>query len=290
MRKLPGSHFPRPVTTKQGQGSRSACIDEESRMACFFRHLIDEEAKIGNCRPSSPGGPVVFLGALGVYSQSGEQKAKMQRAAQLKSHLASLLAPRQPSERARLSTGIPPVDDLSGGIPRAAFTEIAGQPSSGRTALLFSVVREATARGEFCALIDAQDSFDPESAAAAGLQLRQLLWIRCGGNAEHALKAADLILSGGFGIVAIDFGDLPDVVLRRVPFSVWHRLRLGAEQSGIAFIIAVRQLQAGSCSTLQLELRQLHQTWSDKLFRGVVVEAGTKRRRQVQKVQFEAFR
>jgi recombination protein RecA len=234
---------------------------------------------------------VVLLGVVGVYSQSGEQKAKMQRAAQLKSHFASLLAPRQPSERARLPTGIPPIDGLSGGIPKAAFTEIIGQPSSGCTTLLFSIVREAMTRGEFCALIDVQDSFDPESAVEAGLQLPQLLWIRCGGSAEHALKAADLlILSGGFGIVAVDVGDLPETTLRRIPFSVWHRLKLGAEQSGITFITTARQIQAGSCSKLQLELRQHRQRWSDKLFRGLIVEATTKGPQQLQNVQFEALR
>ena len=36
----------------------------------------------------------------------------------------------------------------------------------------------ATSRGELAALVDALDAFDVESAAAAGIALDQLLWIR----------------------------------------------------------------------------------------------------------------
>ena len=36
----------------------------------------------------------------------------------------------------------------------------------------------ATARGELVALVDALDMFDVESAAAAGVDLDRLLWIR----------------------------------------------------------------------------------------------------------------
>jgi hypothetical protein len=39
---------------------------------------------------------------------------------------------------------------------------------------------EATRRQELFALVDATDSFDPHSAAAAGVDLERLLWIRCG--------------------------------------------------------------------------------------------------------------
>lgn len=216
----------------------------------------------------------------------------MTRAAELKSQFASLLVPKdEPKERGRFSTGVGSIDDLSGGVPRAAFTEIAGSASSGRTALLLSIVRGAMADGEFCALVDTQNSFDPESAASVGLHMSQLLWIRCGGSAEYALKAADLLLSsGGFAIVAVDLGDLPEAVLRKIPFSVWHRLKLQAEQRGAALVTTGPRIHAGSCSQLQLELQQHELTWSDKLFRGVVVVAGTRRRNQLRKAQFELLR
>ena len=78
-----------------------------------------------------------------------------------------------------VSTGVPAIDALTGGLPRGALTEIVGPASSGRTSLLLSLLAQATARQEACALVDASDAFDPESAVAAGIDLKRLLWVRC---------------------------------------------------------------------------------------------------------------
>src|SRR5271157_3290528 len=90
-----------------------------------------------------------------------------------------------------VSSGVPAVDRVTGGLPRGCLTEIFGAASSGRTSLLVSILAEATARQEVCALVDAEDAFDPASAAATGVRLDRLLWVRCGHRAEYALKAAD---------------------------------------------------------------------------------------------------
>src|SRR5207244_401748 len=78
-----------------------------------------------------------------------------------------------------VSTGIAPLDTLTGGLPRGAITEIFGPPSSGRTSAMVSILAEATAGDEVCAIVDGHDAFDPKSAAAAGLELKRLLWVRC---------------------------------------------------------------------------------------------------------------
>jgi recombination protein RecA len=83
---------------------------------------------------------------------------------------------------ATVSSGIAQIDALTGGLPRGALTEIFGPASSGRTSMILAALAEASRRQEVCALVDAGDSLHPESAAAAGLDLRRLLWIRCGGN------------------------------------------------------------------------------------------------------------
>jgi recombination protein RecA len=88
----------------------------------------------------------------------------------------------------------------------------------------------------FCALIDATDSFDPKSARAAGVDLRRLLWIRCGGQGmkamEQVFKSADLLLqgSGGFGLLALDIGAVSETFVRRVPLSTWFRFRAVVEK------------------------------------------------------------
>src|SRR5690349_10482374 len=78
-----------------------------------------------------------------------------------------------------VDTGIGPLDELSGGIPRGALTEICGPASSGRTSVLLAVMARTTQANEVCALVDASDSFDPYSAEAARVDLKRVLWVRC---------------------------------------------------------------------------------------------------------------
>src|SRR5579864_809058 len=111
---------------------------------------------------------------------------------------------------------LPKIGSIFGGIPRGAITEIAGPSSSGRSSLMNTLLAEATAENEFCALIDIEDAFDPLSADAAGVRLSQLLWVRCAGNVEHGLKAADMLTqAGGFGLIAMDLADTPPRISRR---------------------------------------------------------------------------
>src|SRR5712664_1829180 len=79
-----------------------------------------------------------------------------------------------------VSSGIPQLDSLTGGIARGCLTEICGTASSGRTSVLLLALARATQRGEVCALVDASDAFNPRSAAAAGMEMSRLLWVRCG--------------------------------------------------------------------------------------------------------------
>src|SRR5689334_9703760 len=79
-------------------------------------------------------------------------------------------------------------------FPRGRISEIVGTRSSGRTSVLHALLAASTGRGEYAALVDSQDAFDACSAAACshagGVELSKLVWVRCGGNAEHALRAA----------------------------------------------------------------------------------------------------
>ena len=79
------------------------------------------------------------------------------------------------------STGLADLDALiGGGLPRGGISEITGEASSGGTSVILSLLAEATARGEVAAYIDVSDCLDPLSAAAAGVELERLLWVRCG--------------------------------------------------------------------------------------------------------------
>lgn len=168
-----------------------------------------------------------------------------------------------------IPTGISSLD-----IPRGTLTEIHGPASSGRTAILHAALARATRLPEFCALIDAANSFDPRSAAEAGVQLSCLLWVRCGGSAEHALKAADLIVqAGGFGIVALDLAGIPAQDARRISLASWFRLRNAVEKTPAALVAIAENLNAHSCSTLQIRTQPAGYRMQGNLLGSLGVEA-----------------
>jgi hypothetical protein len=179
------------------------------------------------------------------------------------------------------SSGIAQIDVLTGGLPRGCLAEICGPDSSGRTSLLLSALAAATRREEICTLIDVSDAFDPHSAAAAGVHLERLLWIRCGQTpqistlrkrrnaqsredwerqrmedpVEQALRAADLLLqSSGFGMVTIDLAGVPLKMARRIPLTTWFRFRRAVENTSTILLVISEQPCARSCTSLSLQL------------------------------------
>ena len=248
---------------------------------------------------------------------------------------ASLLEVRPAA--ATVPTGIAELDALTSGIPRGALTEIYGPASSGRTSVQLALLGEMTRRQEVCALVDVSDSFDPHSAAAAGVDLERVLWIRCGvesnsprrhgdtegsphypaprtqkktfvipsehepslrGDGEsrdfafdsavgarysqlpsvspclrgefgsqlgtryslfralaQALKVTDLLLqSGGFGLIAVDLGDIPPQIARRAPLTSWFRFRRAVEKTPTVLLVMEQEPYAKTCASLVLKM------------------------------------
>jgi recA bacterial DNA recombination protein len=182
-----------------------------------------------------------------------------------------------------VSSGVCEMNALTGGLPRGCLTEIAGPASSGRTSVMLAALAAATRRQEACALVDITDAFDPRSGAAAGMDFGRLLWVRCGASHEHfstrrhrdtekregkicdphrgrpverALRVTDLLLqSGGFGMVAIDLGDVPEKTARRVPLTSWFRFRRLVEGTPTALLVMSRIPCAQSCAALLVKLQ-----------------------------------
>ena len=202
-----------------------------------------------------------------------------------------------------VSSGIPQLDSLTGGLARGCLTEICGTASSGRTSVLLFALARATQRGEVCALVDASDAFDPASAAAAGMEMSRLLWVRCGEkypshkhptaalragsrarelsnwknrrkNPEgqrwesqlgQMLKVTDLLLqSNGFGMIALDLGDVPARSARRIPLASWFRFRRAIEHTPTALLVLEQQPIAGSCSSVLVKVSGVRSQVSGK--------------------------
>jgi recombination protein RecA len=91
------------------------------------------------------------------------------------------------------ATGIAAADALlEGGVPRGSITEISGAASTGRTSLALSLISGVTQSGAACAWVDVHDALSPESAAAAGVVLERLLWLRMkDGTIERRQNASE---------------------------------------------------------------------------------------------------
>jgi recA bacterial DNA recombination protein len=151
------------------------------------------------------------------------------------------------------------------GLSRGIIAEINGGRSSGRTSVCLHILAQATRRGEICAVIDLYDGFHPASAAALGAQLQQLLWVRCHGNAEHAMHAADLLLhAGGFGVVLLDICEASPRVLNRIPLSYWYRFHRAIENTPTILLVCAAISQVRSSSSNKLQLRRKAVRWRGK--------------------------
>src|SRR5512145_954298 len=107
-------------------------------------------------------------------------------------HLLAERFPTVPRTTGRvLGTGIPAIDEATGGLPLGALTElVCAAPSCGGHLLFGQLLAATRATRTRVALIDSTDSFDPASFAED--LLPHLVWVRCAGTAM-ALSAADLL-------------------------------------------------------------------------------------------------
>jgi len=203
-----------------------------------------------------------------------------------------------------MATGVAELDrQLGGGFPLGQFSEIVGPRSSGRTSLLMQTLAAAVGRGELVALVDTFDMFDPESAAAAGIVLSQMLWVRgeaCTpasplvasrqSRAEHvlsrSLKALNLILqAGGFGMVVLDLTEAPAAALRRVPMTTWLRFQRVLEgQEAVGLILGAAPLSrsaGGVTVSLAPGAGRAARGFEGRVFRGFESDVRTARARLV---------
>jgi hypothetical protein len=150
-------------------------------------------------------------------AQITHHKAILQKALLQKSLDRTLVSPMgsgvlssEEREARLLASGWTSVDRaLSGGFPRGECSEIVGSSSSGRTALLTTLLAGATRRGEIVALVDALDRFDPRAAVEMArledpldvppdykkhdkrpLDLSRMLWVRGTPLSPQALGAS----------------------------------------------------------------------------------------------------
>jgi hypothetical protein len=171
-----------------------------------------------------------------------------------------------------LATGVVELDGLlEGGFPRGALSEIHGPASSGRTGALLGLIARTTSRGALAALVDPLDRFDPSSAAAAGVELSRLLWLR-GPRvspeepslpvvAAATAAAATLSSSGLFDVVALDLAGAGRE-RRRLPSTTWVRLQRLVEDTTTALVLVDEEHVACGPGGAVLALEPVAVRWS----------------------------
>jgi recombination protein RecA len=151
-------------------------------------------------------------------------------------------------------------DALTARVVRpGAITEVVGRLSSGRTSVLMACLRDLTLAAAVVALVDTDHAFDPGSARRAGLDLRRLLWVRCGGRRDVALRATDLLVRcPGFALIGLDVGESPP----RLPLTAAFRLKLAVRRSGAALLVVGARRITGAGASLALESAREALAWS----------------------------
>lgn len=191
------------------------------------------------------------------------------KSAALRLHVESALAGRvvapfqhrAPQIVETVPIGILQLDVLTGGLLRGGLTEVFGPAGSGKMSLLTSVLALRTAAMEACALVDGRDAFDPYSAEMAGVNLKQLLWVRCR-DINQTLRTTDLLIQGGgFGLIVLDLSDIPARIVRHVPLNVWFRFRRAIENTPTILMLLAQQSNAKTCVSLVLRLGRDATCW-----------------------------
>jgi len=116
--------------------------------------------------------------------------------------------------------------------------------------------------------VDASDALDPQSAAASGVRLERLLWVRCSDAhavakptekkcwalLDQALKSTDLLLqNGGFATLMLDLGDIDPAAAMRIPLASWFRFRQAADRTRTTLVVLARQACAQSSAALVID-------------------------------------
>jgi len=154
--------------------------------------------------------------------------------------------------------------------------------------------------GEVAAWLDASGAFDPESMAAAGVELGRTLWASMKMKTTSSpmaratppygrfaaapparpqsaiVKAAELVLeAGGFGLVVVDFGEAP----RALAHASALRIARAAERSGAAVIAIAPWRMCGTFAALSLAASRAETSFSrlapgsPVMFDGLAVDA-----------------
>ena len=144
-------------------------------------------------------------------------------------------------------------------LRQGAITEVVGPLSSGRTSLLIDCLGAVTRAGGVAALVDADGAFDAAGASRVGVVLTRVLWVRCDGRRDAALRAADLLARClGFALVALDVGESPP----RLTLTAAFRWKLAVRRTQTSLLVVGRRRIMAAGASLVVDARREGLVWT----------------------------
>ncbi len=192
--------------------------------------------------------------------------------------------PREPGEEVglpRTEKEVFPPDHLLRPLERpdqGRLIELAGERSSGRTALAYRLAAGATQRGGLVGWVDLPDALDPRFLRRSGVDLQGLLWTRPP-HARAALRAAELLVKTGFALVVVDLDVAPTDELQRLGSATWTRLLRALRGARSTAVVLGPERVAGSFSTLGIYTERRKPIFDRGLFEGLQSRAAVVRNR-----------
>ncbi len=194
------------------------------------------------------------------------------------------LPPREPGEEVGLprteEEGFPP-DHLLRPLERpdqGRLIELAGERSSGRTALAYRLAAGATQRGGLVGWVDLPDALDPRFLRRSGVDLQGLLWTRPP-HARAALRAAELLVKTGFALVVLDLDGASPRELQGLGSATWTRLLRALRGARATVVVLGCERVSGSFSTLGLSTDRRRSIFDRGLFEGLEASVSVVRNR-----------
>ncbi|HXO22042.1 MAG TPA: hypothetical protein VOA87_19165, partial [Thermoanaerobaculia bacterium] len=164
--------------------------------------------------------------------------------------------------------------------------------SSGRFSSVLAALAAVTAVGEAAGLVDLGDHLDPAAAAAMGMDLQRLLWLRPR-NLKQALAGAEMLIGGGFPLVVIELGS-PPLAGGRGAEGAWVRLAHAAREQGTALLVGSPYRVSGTAAAAVLQAERTRFAWegggsSPRILDGLSARLVVEKRRGALPGQAEAF-
>jgi RecA/RadA recombinase len=155
-----------------------------------------------------------------------------------------------------VSTGFAALDDALGigGVPRGHMTTLLRHPTSGATTLAYHILASAQGQSGYGVYVDLADTFDPEYAVFAGVDMTRLILVRQP-DAEHGLWITrELIQSDGFNAIVFDTGVGKSLTRDCLPMLSSYILSPLRQSSSVFLWLASHDME--QASAVKLEARR----------------------------------